>query len=158
MGPVYETAAVGVVKVGAVVASLGIVAASALPDANVLLNVITVILLIVFGPRYIRTSRLRTEIQELKDLIDTSELQKTSLKEELIGVQARADKAEVAQQHLKQENAEWKARYDEQTKYTAPVALEEIKKLLEGQQEFHKQVVSDNRTLLQLVGAERHEA
>lgn len=110
---------------------------SVIPDANVVLNIATILLIVVFGPRYIKTSSLKNQIKELTSVIDSKNLVISSkdqdigvLKEDLQGTIDARDREAANGVELKAEVAEWRARYDEQQKYTAEPALIELNGVL----------------------------
>lgn len=121
-----------------VIVAWAVWAETVIPDANVILNIATILMIVVFGPRYIKTSNLKGQVKELTAVIDSKNLVISSkdqdigvLKEDMQGCKASRDREAEAVVQLKAEVSEWRARYDEQQKYTAEPALIELNGVLE---------------------------
>lgn len=118
---------------------------AAIPEANVVLNAIVVLALIIFGPKYFRAKNAEAQLSEKDQIIKTHQQTIDAFKD-------RSDSREADVEYLRgkvlaieeayseaQSKIEgWKGRYEEQSKYTAPEAFEQIEHLIDA---FHTQSV-----------------
>lgn len=111
-------------------------------DMNLVLNLFTLALIAVAAVPVLRSRRKDAIIKELNDVCDVKERREKELEKDLAGAQARANQAEEAAKFSVKEAEKWQARYEEQSKYTAPEAVMQI----ESELAEHRQQV-----------AERHE-
>lgn len=125
---------------GAVVLAL-IESLAAIGDSlNVYLNLFTILLVVGAALPVIKSRRKDATIRDLEEAMTA----KAALAEE------RAEQLrqlEQGCQHLKTEGAEWKARYEEQSRYTAESAITHFEELMD---EHRGQVAERHGQLLQL--------
>lgn len=149
-------------KVAAVggAASLLPIAVSPIPDANMALNLVMVVVLLFGAPRFFRASRAEAAMQEKDRTIETYEQSVTAdrtrmegLERDLTKIRERRDELEERNSKLSEVAAGFQARYEEQSRYTAKEALETLTRLLE-----HQEGESERRhtEMLELLSSVRH--
>lgn len=93
-------------------------------DTNVVLNLFTLALVIVFAVPVLKSRRKDAVIAEQKEVIDSHEQRIAALERDLAGAQQRANETMVHAAALEAQKAAAEARYAEQAKYTAAAAVE----------------------------------
>ena len=86
-----------------------------------------------FGPRYLKVREMQAQLAAKDQAISTNEQSIDALErrvqvleEELRGAQERGNIAEERAHTAEKQEREWKARYDEQARYTAGPAFEKL--------------------------------
>lgn len=132
---------------GAAVALDAVIAVLATLDSvNALLNVLTILVALAVAFPVIRSKRKDAVIHEQKQVIESHKNRLDALDADLIGACERADEAEEWA-HKSETNAEhWRARYQEQEKYTAPEALELVAKKLGAIEELLRMWIVKDET------------
>lgn len=114
----------------------------AVPDVNVILNVACVLLLVMFGPRYLKTKDLQAQlgakdrtIATHDQTIEAMEKRAAARESDLAGAQERAQKLSERNAKLSEVAHVMQGRYEEQSRYTAKEALATLERLLAHQGE-----------------------
>jgi membrane protein implicated in regulation of membrane protease activity len=128
-----------ILKLAALIAVTEALVAAVGDNLNTYLNLFTIALVVLAA---VPVARARRKDQTIKDLEEALKA-KTALADE------RADtmrQLEQGCQHLKTEATEWRARYEEQAKYTAEAAVAHFEESLEGHREQvaerHRQMIA----------------
>jgi cell division protein FtsB len=114
-----------------------VLSAYAAPDVNVILNLLGLLAIVWFGPRYLKTRDLQAQLAAKDQAIATNaqtiialERRIDALLDELRGAQERANLSGDRAERAEQREHEWKARYDEQARYTAGPAFEKLQHVI----------------------------
>lgn len=110
------------------------------PDLNVIVSAVTLILLVVFGPRLYKAQDAKARLAVKDQTIDTQKQAIESrddriegLLGDLGGCKLRAEQAEALANDREHEATDLRARYDEMSKYSAPEAFTKLSEVLDGQ-------------------------
>lgn len=127
-----------------------------MPDSATLISVFTLVVLLLGAPRYVRGLRAKGFLEEKDRVIETKQQtidacneRVASLETDREGARAAAKHATEAARFFEQECAQWRARYEEQSKYTAKEALQTIEALIAQHAE---QVALRHREMMTLFG------
>lgn len=137
----------------------------ALVDPNLLLNLITVALLlvaIVAVPKAFTATRQKAELAAKDQTINTREQDNRALRDHQATLNQELSECKLAARRFESEAHTWKARYEEQGKYTAESALETINQLIASgeteAQRRHLEVMASLGNISALVGDERRSS
>lgn len=121
-------------------------------DLNLLLNVLMLVMAVVVAVPIVRSRRKDATIAELEKLAHGRGERIVDLEADVKGVQARADAAEDAAKGCQTEIATWRARYEEQSKYTAEGAVTHLDDVLK---EHREQVADRHEKIIEQLDANR---
>lgn len=134
-------------------------AIGAIVDPNLILNIITVglALALVFAvPRAFRANRQKAELEMKDSVIRTREQDNAALRDHQATLNADLAECRLAARRSEADAATWKARYEEQSHYTAESALQTINKLIASAeteaQRRHAEVMASLSNIGALVG------
>lgn len=122
--------------IGLAVSADALLLLAVLDDVNVLLNVFAVLVALIAAFPIIRSKRKDVVISEQGQVIESIKLRLEALEADLAGARRRADNAEEQARQAETSVEHWRARYQEQEKYTAPEALELVAKKLASIEEL----------------------
>lgn len=124
-------------------------------DWNLALNVAMFAGLLYAVPTLGRSKRKDAVIAEQKLVIESHTTRISALERDLAGVTDRANVAAEAAKECEKRAAEWQARYDEQSRYTAPVAVAHFEKVLTDHSarvgDRHEQMIAELERIAQLL-------
>lgn len=141
-------------------------AATAIPDANLVLNLLMLIVLMFGAPRFFKSKNAEAALAEKDITIATHEQSIASARIRIEGLQADIEDLRGSYEQLRERNAEYQriaagfqARYEEQGKYTAKEALGALEQMLALQADEnkrrHAEVMAAMESIAKLVGDRR---
>jgi hypothetical protein len=108
-------------------------------DYNLILNAVALVLLVVAVPRALKATKHKAELVAKDTIIHTREQTNDSLSDRIGALDAEKESlthdleaARIASKRCEVEAGQWKARYEEQSRYTAEQALTTIERLIEA--------------------------
>lgn len=124
-------------------------------DWNLALNVAMFAGLLYAVPTLGRSKRKDTVIVEQKLVIDSHTTRIDALEADLRGVTERANRAADAAKECETRAAEWQARYEEQRKYTAPVAVAHFEEFMKEHSnrvaDRHERMIAELDRIAQMI-------
>ena len=137
----------------------------AIVDLDNITGIITVVLLLVAViavPRAFTATRQKAELAAKDNVIATREQTNRALADHNDTISNELAETKLSLRRVQSEADTWKARYEEQSKYTAEAALDTIGKLIDTgnteAQRRHVEVMESLRNISLLVGDERRPA
>lgn len=134
-------------------------AIGAIVDPNLFLNIVTVALALValFAvPRALTATRQKAELTAKDQTINTREQDNRALRDHQATLNSELAECRMNARRSEAEAATWKARYEEQSHYTAESALQTINKLIASAeteaQRRHAEVMASLSNIGALVG------
>lgn len=97
---------------------------------NLLLNILVFAAAVVVAVPWLRSKRKDGVIRELEEVVDTKDRLIVSLRDDIKGVAQRADQLAERVTSCERAAAEWQARYEEQSKYTAREAFTHFEQIM----------------------------
>lgn len=124
-------------------------------DLNLVLNVVTVAIVIGAAFPVLRSKRKDATIAELKESVDSKDERIGDLTAERDECKLKIRQFEQACGHLREELAELRGAYDQQSRYTAEQALETVLEVLKhgdvSQRRRHEELMKMLHTLTEAV-------
>lgn len=134
-------------------------------DPNLVLNIITVVMAVALFlaiPRAFRANRQKAELEMKDRVIATREQDNRALRDHMETLNGELAECRMTARRSEAEAATWKARYEEQSHYTAESALQTINQLIAtGNSEAerrHAEVMASLSNIGALVGDERRNS
>lgn len=134
----------------------------ALVDLDVIQTIVTFVLgfiVLIAVPRALTAARQKAELESKDRVISTREQDNRALRDHQLTLTNELAECRMNARKAESDVETWKARYDEQSKYTAPEALVTIEKLIDsGNSEAerrHAEVMASLTNIGALVGDER---
>jgi uncharacterized protein (DUF3084 family) len=132
-------------------------------DFNLILNGITLLGLLVLGPRAFRTANLRAQLAAKDEVIrtnmqsiDSLETRISQLEGEVKTLTVRSNQAEQARRDAETTAATWEARYTELSHYAAQPAVEHFEAMMKQHSETvaerHERMLAQLGTLTLAIG------
>lgn len=149
-------AKLSVIVLGLLAAVRWMLATDNLPYVNTILNFASLAILlagVIIAPRAFRARAAEAQLKEKDRIIETRTQLAQAAEESAQLAKDKAAELGAMLDHSREDAATWKARYDEQSQYTAAPALDAIQKLMERSEEEAKR---RHREMLLTLRALRH--
>lgn len=140
-------------------------AIGALVDPNLFLNIVTVALALTAlyaVPKALTATRQKAELEAKDGTINTREQDNRALRDHVSTLAADLAECKLAARKAESDMETWQARYEEQSKYTAPEALVTIEKLIDSgnteAERRHTEIMASLSNIGALVGDKRRHS